>query len=385
MLGAGAQRDVRRVARGRRLRAVVLLALFLAHWRSALADGGCIRIVDPPHSAVCDDVADDTTAWLSAVAQAQAEGGRCVQFPAGTCYMTGGATWFLNGSDDQVIIVRGTGTASKVRYRGQGAWLVVGNYAEARIEDLAFVGTDGVPVDGMYLIYAMGGRKFVMRSVQVHGFAASVNVVWSGADYTVLERTGFLGCSAPSGGVVEYASSIRIDEGRFIDFGNLGGVVRSKGYSAAWVRARMLIPIDYKGESGPASHEISRTRFDENALVHVDFPSLPAGYRYGPVRLFANVHYPSGLPGAVGVSVSSAEKVELDMVKFHTRGVPGNIDVRLLDAGDVELRFSRFGRADAQPPTVAGRVYVDAATRWARSLRTDVGSWECSAQTCVVE
>lgn len=351
-----------------------LVALLLLASAAHAAEDGCLKITD--YGAVCDNVHNDTAAWHAVVDAASAQGGRCIAFPAGTCWITDGRYW--NGSGQQMI-VKGTGSASRVRFQNAGgAWLVAGNYAEMRVEDLQFIGTPNQTIDALILILAQSGESAILQNVRVIGVSVGGGSVFkSAADRTEVIASRFIGCAGPSAAAIRADSSLLVDRSRFSDTGSLDGVETSKGTLPYWIALSSTTAHDYP--SGTGTIEIRRSRFDEGAWKGIYLAPLPNGLRYQRVVLSGLTFYAPVTTGSRSISISTAENVEIERVQIHPRS--SEMSVELLGAGDVIMRQSRIS------PLVsgAGGVYIDTATRSAKSIKTNAPAWDCHANTCTVE
>lgn len=359
----------------------VLVALLALASAASAAENGCILLTD--HGAVCDNVANDTAAWHSAVAAARDHGGRCIQYPAGTCVIYDGIYWNAVGHQ---MIVKGVGSASRIRFSNPaGAWLVVGNYTEARIQDLVFVGTPGQTTDARHILLAQSGRRVVVESVTVLGVSVGPTgghaIVKSAADVTEIVRSTFAGCAGGGGAAaVRVDSSLLVDRSRFVDVDAIDTPTEiSKGTMGHWIHLASTTPHDTYGQSGAVSIEIRRSRFDEGAWKGIYLAPLAGGLRYQRVLVADSVFLAPVTTGSRAISIATAENVEIERVQVHARAACSSID--LLDAGDVDVRHSRISPI----VTGAGGIHVDAATRSARSRKTNTPLWDCHAATCTVE
>ena len=342
------------------------------------SSSGVLNIKD--FGARGDGFTDDTAAWKAVVAAARAAGGGIIHYPPGTYLITDGAVYINEGSDDQQLIIEGSGSATKIlAHRADGVWLQAGNFNQIIIRDLAFVGDLFTDIDVSKLIYVQSGRQLILEHCLFVGVRAANDsqLIFSQADDTVIRECRFLGCAAAGSGSIIQADlgSLVVENSAFFDYGNLGCAFYGKtSYGVgAWIYVNGAAPIQYSATSSQNSLVVRNCRFDEGATTAILLAPL-AFVRYDRVDLEDLVIYAQAAIGGRAISIATAENVEIKRVQIKERQ-PGNRTIELIDAGDVEIRHSRVTPITAN----AGIIFADDQTRSLSIIRSFYSTLQSAA------
>lgn len=240
------------------------------------------------YGAAVDGETDDSQAWSDVWDAVVANHGGTIHIPPGEMVIADGLSAIKNfGAGKGVVVVQGSGSASKIRLSSLGAnfafW--VGNASSVTFRDLVIVGNDDGAGGSAAEYETTTGAWMVIGSTDMINFenfwclglassSALGGLYLSGS--VAFRNSRFGGCVATNGGVVHLdgATGLLVENTQFVDFEYLDGIGYGKtaplsANNKNWIR--IVNPPALQGGVKPAI-TIRGSEFDENtteALIYM--------------------------------------------------------------------------------------------------------------------